>query len=299
MDEGDGGRTPSALSRRTALAAAGASFAGLALAGAGVATGVLPGLRLTRSVAASRVGPATAGAVVRSERVYSGARGREVELLTILPAATRAAGLPVCVALHGRHGSAQAVAAGGLPSFLSATVTNGVSPPFAVVAVDGGDSYWHEHHRGDDPMGMLIYELPRWLAERGLQRQPFAAAGISMGGFGALHYARRRHQWARPLRAVAVIAPALITTWAEMRKRDAFHSPADWAAYDPLRHIDALGAVPIGLWCGSEDKFIAGARRFIATGRPQLSSIGPGGHDDRYFRTALPEAVRFLGRHTP
>jgi S-formylglutathione hydrolase FrmB len=296
MDEGGGGPSPSGLPRRTALIAA-AAVGGLAAATAGVVTGMLPGFGLTRSLAGSRVGPATTGGVVRTERVYSQARGREVELLTILPSAVLTERLPVCVALHGLHGDARAVAAGGLPAFLSTAVADRTVPPFAVVALDGGDSYWHEHHRGDDPMGMLIYELPGWLAERGLTPQPFAATGISMGGFGALYYARRRRQWARPLRAVAVIAPALITTWTEMRKREAFHSPADWAAYDPLHNLDALGDVPTAIWCGSEDPFVPGARRFIATAHPRTSSITPGAHDDHYFRKALPEAVQFLGAH--
>ncbi|HEY0639181.1 MAG TPA: alpha/beta hydrolase-fold protein, partial [Pseudonocardiaceae bacterium] len=248
---------------------------------------------------ASGVGTATAGGVVRQERVYSEARGREVTLVTITPANTKPAGLPVCVALHGLHGDAMAVAAGGLPGFLATAVARRESRPFAVVAVDGGNSYWHEHTPGDDPMGMLLDELPRWLGERGMQPVPFAATGISMGGFGALHYARRRHARALPLRAVGVIAPALITSWSEMRKRNTFHSPADWAAHDPLRNLPALGPVPLGIWCGTSDKFITGARRLIATGRPAVSSLGPGGHDDGYFRKALPHTLAFLAAHHP
>lgn len=283
------------LSRRRALLAGVAALGGLSTAGAGVVTGVLPGFGVTGVVAAARAGPGASGAVVRIERVRSRCRGREVELLTVLPSPVLTAGLPVCVALHGRHGNAAVVAAGGLPGLLATAVANRTVRPFAVVALDGGDSYWHEHHRGDDPMAMLLHELPDWLAERGLQPQPFAATGISMGGFGALHYARRRHQRARPLRAVSVIAPALITTWTEMRKRGAFRNVRDWAAHDPLRHLAALGEVPVGIWCGSDDPFADGARRFIATAHPEVSSITPGAHDDRYFRTALPHALRFVG----
>lgn len=291
---GEGAGTPG-LSRR-ALMLAGLATAGTV--GAVTAASLLPNpVTLLRSVGASGVSPATAGGVVRTERVFSAARGREVRLITITPAGVRAAGLPVCVALHGLNGDAGAVAAGGVGGFLSAAVARKAARPFAVVAVDGGNSYWHGNTPGDDPMGMLVDELPRWLAARGLQSRPFAATGISMGGFGALHYARIRLQRALPLRVVAVIAPALITTWAEMSKRGAFHDAADWASYDPLRNIPGLGAVPIGLWCGTEDKFIDGARRFVATGRPEVSSLGPGGHDDNYFRRALPEAIRFIGRY--
>lgn len=286
------------LSRRALMAGCMTGAAALAAAGAAAATGLLPAAEaLLPWVATRGVSPATAGGTVHTERVFSAARGRTVTMVTILPAGVRAAGLPVCVALHGLHGDALAVAAGGLPGFLSAAVAAWAARPFAVVAVDGGDSYWHQHTLGDDPMAMLVDELPRWLAERGLSPRPFAATGISMGGFGALHYARMRQQRAMPLRAVGVIAPALITTWAEMRKREAFTSAADWASYDPLRNLPALGNVPIGVWCGTEDRFIDGVRRFIATGRPQLSSTGPGGHDDTYFRTALPQAIRFIATH--
>jgi S-formylglutathione hydrolase FrmB len=296
MDD-EGGGAPG-VSRRAVLVAGLATAAAAGAATVAATTGLVPDpVSLLRPVAASGVSPATAGGVVRTERVFSQARGREVRLVTITPAGVRPAGLPVCVALHGLNGDATAVAAGGMGGFLSAAVARKAVRPFAVVALDGGNSYWHENVPGDDPMGMLIDELPRWLAARGLQPRPFAATGISMGGFGALHYARTRLQRAMPLRAVAVIAPGLITTWAEMSKRHAFHDAADWASYDPLRNIPALGTVPIGIWCGTEDRFIDGARRFIATGRPEVSSLGPGAHDDGYFRRALPEAIRFLGKY--
>jgi S-formylglutathione hydrolase FrmB len=288
------------ISRRAALTAAAGLVAGLAATGIAASTGTLPtGVELLRSAAASGVGPATVGGVVRREQVHSAARGRAVSLVTITPIGTRPAGLPVCVALHGLNGDAMSLVASGLPGFLSTAVARRTTRPFALVAVDGGNSYWHEHTRGDDPMGMLVDELPRWLRERGLRPTPFAATGVSMGGFGALHYARVRAERAMPLDAVGVVAPALITTWREMSKRRAFRGPDDWARYDPLRNLPALGQVPIGLWCGTEDRFITGAREFIATGRPTVASLGPGGHDDAYFRPAWPEVLTFLGRHHP
>lgn len=295
MGEGDG----SGLSRRRVLAAGAGLAAGIGLAGAAVATGTLPAVALLRSVAASGVSPATAGAHVRVEWLHSTARRREVQLVTITPTAAQPVGLPVCVALHGRNGDATAVAAGGLPGLLSAAAARRAVRPFAVVAVDGGNSYWHQHRLGDDPMGLLLDELPSWLVDRGLQPTPFAAAGISMGGFGALHYARMRQARGAALGAVAVIAPALLTSWAEMHKREAFHSASDWGSYDPLLNLPALGRVPVGLWCGTEDTFVEGARRFAATGRPEVASFGPGGHNDGYYRKALPEVLRFIGRHRP
>ncbi|GAA0531555.1 esterase [Saccharopolyspora subtropica] len=231
------------------------------------------------------------------EQVYSHARNRHVNLVTMFPKGVAREGLPVCLMLHGRFGDARR-SASGLPTWLSRSVAAGRVPPYAFLAVDGGgNSYWHRRP-GDDPMWMLLDEVPRWLAARDLGGEgglPFAAAGISMGGFGALLYARRRREQGDPLSAAAVVAPALITSWREMSKRRAFANEAEWAAIDPLRHIDALGDVPLGVWCGTEDRFIEGTRRFIRQAKPEYASTTPGGHNSRYYRKALPELVDFVG----
>ena len=118
-------------------------------------------------------------------------------MITILPSTTSTGRLPVCLLLHGLHGNAKRSAPTGLARRLVAGVTAGSLPPFAFVALDGGDSYWHENQRGDNPMGMLLDEVPEWMDQRRLgdaDGVPFACAGISMGGFGALLYGRRRHE---------------------------------------------------------------------------------------------------------
>jgi dienelactone hydrolase len=231
------------------------------------------------------------------ERVHSQARNRDVDIVLITPKGVPSAGLPVCLMLHGRYGDARK-SAGGLPIWLSHAVSRGM-PPFAFLAVDGGgNSYWHRGN-GDDPMWMLLDEVPNWLAERGLgeEGQPFAVSGISMGGFGALLYARRRRERGNPVRAAAVVSPALITDWREMAKRKAFLSESAWDSIDPLRHVRALGPLPLGVWCGTQDRFITGTRKFITLARPEVASTSPGGHNSRYYRKALPEAIGFLGKH--
>ncbi|APU13685.1 MULTISPECIES: alpha/beta hydrolase [Actinoalloteichus] len=233
-------------------------------------------------------------AVVRREQVWSEARGRNVGLVTLIPAGSYARRLPVCVVLHGRTGNSEEVTAAPMPDTLDATISAG-GTPFAVMAVDGGDDYWHEHTKGDDSMGMLLREVPVWAAARGLG-MPEAAVGVSMGGFGALLYARRRREQGRPLRAVGAIAPALILSWDEMSQRNAFHDEADWASMDPLRNIPALGNVPVGIWCGTEDGFIEGARQFIEKARPEVAELSPGGHTRAFFDSSVPPALAFVGR---
>ncbi|CAM00686.1 S-formylglutathione hydrolase FrmB [Saccharopolyspora erythraea NRRL 2338] len=275
------------LRRRTVLTsgAAGAAALGLGLSGD---TFSIPG----------KAAPLANQSNASVERVHSLGRNREVDLVLMYPEGVDREGLPVCLMLHGRYGDARK-SAGGLPGWLSAAVAEGRVPPFAFLAVDGGgNSYWHRHP-GDDPMWMLLDEVPRWLGERGLggdDGQPFAVSGISMGGFGALLYARRRHEHDNPVTAAAVVSPALITSWREMSKRKAFVDEAEWAGMDPLRHIPELDNVALGVWCGLGDRFITGTREFIRRARPEVASTTPGGHNSRYYRKALPEVVSFIGR---
>ncbi|OLR95329.1 alpha/beta hydrolase [Actinokineospora bangkokensis] len=288
MAGGNGRRLPS----RRAVLIAGA--AGLATAGIGVgaASGALD---LVRAAGAAEP-------QVRTEVVRSRARGRDVSMVTILPSQLPAKDLPVCLFLHGLHGNARQAAPTGLASRLVQGAADGTLPPFAFVALDGGDNYWHENHVGDNPMGMLLDEVPAWLRARGLggaTGTPFACAGVSMGGFGALLYARRRQERADPVRAVAAISPGLLMSWREMSTRRAFKSNAEWASLDPLRNVEKIDRTPVGIWCGTEDHFIEGARKFMRLARPEVAYTGPGGHGDTFYRKVVPDVLGFLGKYVP
>ncbi len=240
------------------------------------------------------------GAVV-VERRYSRHRGENVEVVYKLPHRHPSPGLPMVLLLHGRNGTARRAGPPGLVPGLVGAVNEGRIPPFGFVAVDGGNTYWHEYHRGDDPMAMLLEEIPAWLRERGLADQrglPFAVVGTSMGGFGALLYARRRSERRQPVRAVGAIAPAFMS-WQKMRKRKAWRSRAEWRSMDPLTNAGATRGIPTGVWCGSDDPFIDGVRAFIRRADPEVADIDPGDHDGSYFRTTVPGLLRFLGRYAP
>lgn len=289
----------SLIHRRSTLAG---GLAGLAIAGLGSAavSAMLRGGQATSpsggTAAASPVGFSSV------ERVYSRARGRAVDLVTVLPARKVLAGLPVCALLHGLGGSARGTLGYGLGPRLFTESATRRSPPFAFVAVDGGDNYWREASAGDDPMAMLLEELPVWLRDRGLaggDGLPFACAGVSMGAFGSLLYARRRAERHEPLAAVAALAPALITSWRLMRTREVFSSRRAWAAVDPLRHPKSLHDVRLGVWCGTEDPFIDGARKFIELTDPAVAHLGPGGHNDKFISGVAADVVRFVGAAAP
>ena len=230
--------------------------------------------------------------------VYSHTRGANLNLVSFLPAGLAPAKLPVCLLLPGMPGDPRR-AMPGLSAALSAQAANRGGRPFAVVALDGGENCWHQERPGADPMDVLVDELPAWLSAHGLTGPPVLAAGIGMGGFDALLYARRRNERGNPVRAVATIAPGLPTTWPEASARHTFQGEAQWAELDPLRHVPALGRTAVGVWCGDRDPDLAGVREFVRLARPQVADIDRGGHSAVTFRATLAGALRFLGTNLP
>ncbi|WP_018685966.1 alpha/beta hydrolase [Actinokineospora enzanensis] len=222
-------------------------------------------------------------------QVHSKARGRDVQLITYRPDGLAEGGtLPVCLAFHGRGAGASMFTDLGVGGQLSAAAA------YAVVAVDGGDSYWVKTSAKDDPVAMLTDELPGWLAELDVATAPFAVLGVSMGAYGALDYVRAHRD---SIKAAAVISPALFTSWNDARARDVFPTRALWEETEPLRHIPELGKVPLGVWCGTKDPLLPSANRLIDTARPVLARTAVGGHDANYWTSVLPEAMYFVGSH--
>lgn len=228
---------------------------------------------------------------VTTERVYSPARATSVELITMRPAGV-AGRLQICLALHGKGAGARMFLDLGVPDMLNNLVAQGV-PPFAVVAVDGGDNYWVARD-ADDPQKMLTVDIPTWMASRGFATLPFAVMGISMGGYGALNYARNPG-----LSAVAAVSAALFNSWPDARGRNAFADQAQWEATEPLRHPDDIRTVPLGVWCGTSDPFVAQARQLVTKAHPRITSIGAGGHDAAYWHRVLPDVLHFVGETLP
>ncbi|WP_243866333.1 alpha/beta hydrolase [Actinophytocola oryzae] len=264
----------------------------VAAAGAGALADVLPGGARLRGILGlngpdGRIPDAPPGPV-QVDRVRSAARGRDVDLIVMRPAGAPS-DLPVCLALHGRGAGANSFLDLGVPHFLTAAAQEGTSP-FAMVAVDGGDSYFVARNAGDDPLRMLLDEVPDWLDRLGLPA-PAAGFGISMGAFGTLRLARETD-----LRAVAVVGPALFQTWSDAKRRDVFRDEQQWAANEPLRHTKDILPVPLGVWCGNDDPFASAAEELVERASPEVVAFGPGGHEENYFLRVMPEVLRFVGR---
>jgi S-formylglutathione hydrolase FrmB len=244
-----------------------------------------------------------------------------VQMVTLLPAGAHPAGLTVVLALHGSDSDATAMARLMAPAMTAAQVTN-----LAVVCADGGDTYWHAHTDGDDPVGMIVHEvLPRARAD-GLRGGPLGVIGASMGGYGALLLAERfgavligrtgagnGSAKALPvsslppvITAVAALSPAIFGSFAAARAANhaAFDSPAEFARNDVLAGAHALARVPAWIACGVDDPFgpqtaALRARLTTLTGHQVPGGMLPGCHDDAFWARNMPAALRFLAARYP
>ncbi|GAB7051073.1 alpha/beta hydrolase-fold protein [Catenuloplanes indicus JCM 9534] len=218
--------------------------------------------------------PAPAG-VERLERVWSAARGREVDLYTAVPHGHGdGRGLPVCLVLHGGSKRPPDFAALGLGGFLTDAVRRG-TPPFVLAGATGDRLAW-QPSPADDPQRMAAEEIPAWCAARGFDPSRLAAWGWSMGGFGALLLAE-----ARPglLRAVAAFSPAV--------------TPAD----PVFAGLTRLGDTPVGLWCGTGDPLYPQVRTLhdALPTPPATGGYTLGRHNFTYWSTLLSSAFSFIG----
>ena len=161
--------------------------------------------------------------------------------------------LPVCFALPGRNGGPPM----GFADHVAAAVREDESPPYAVVGVDGGVTYWHPRKSGEDRLSMLLHELIPTCARRfklGGGGRKRAIIGWSMGAYGALVAAETDPEL---FAAVVAVSPAVWTSYDAMMlgPRDAFDDAADFAKYDVIAHADRLAGVDLRIDCGKQDPF--------------------------------------------
>ena len=195
------------------------------------------------------------------------------------------------IALHGKGSSAASVMAGGVEQGLAEAAMAGL-PPFAVVAVDGGGSYWHRRASGDDAGAMVIDELIPMLAnQHDLDTSRVGFLGWSMGGYGALLLGARLG----PARTAAIcaVSPALWLS-PEAAAPGAFDSAEDFAA-NTVFGLPALGSIPVRVDCGTDDPFHSATKEFVAQlPNPPAGGFSPGGHDAGYWSSQLPGEIAWL-----
>jgi enterochelin esterase-like enzyme len=194
------------------------------------------------------------------------------------------------VALHGVRGNAKQVMSYGVEHALADLVAAG-RPPFAVVAVDGGDSYWHRRAGGEDAGSMVLNELIPMLATMGLDIARVGFIGWSMGGYGALLLGARLG----PARTAGIcaVSPALYQSYTASTL-GAFDSYDDWTR-NTVFGLPALATIPLRIDCGNDDRFAPATHQFIGQlHTPPAGGFTPGGHDEAYWRQQLPSELAWL-----
>ena len=194
------------------------------------------------------------------------------------------------IALHGKGQDAAGVMAGGVEQGLAQAVAAGI-PPFAVVAVDGGGSYWHGRSSGENSGAMVLDELIPMLAGQGLDTSRVGFLGWSMGGYGALLLGARLG----PARTAAIcaVSPALWTS-SGATAPGAFDGADDYAA-NSVWGLPALASIPIRIDCGNSDPFYSATKQFIAQlPNPPAGGFSPGGHDGAFWSSQLPAEIAWM-----
>ncbi|WP_082969573.1 alpha/beta hydrolase [Mycobacterium kyorinense] len=195
------------------------------------------------------------------------------------------------IALHGMDSDAAGVMSLGVEDALARLVASG-RPPFAVISVDGGNSFWRPRASGQDSGAMVLNELIPMLATKNIDTTRVAFMGWSMGGYGALMLGSRLG----PARTAAIcaISPALyMTYWGA--PHDAFDSLDDWRKNSALSLPPQLGSIPLRIDCGTGDGFYVATQQFVnQLPTPPAGGFYPGGHDADFWHQHLPDELAWL-----
>ena len=195
------------------------------------------------------------------------------------------------IALHGKGSDAATVMAGGVEQGLAQAVAAGL-PPFAVVAVDGGGSYWHKRASGEDSGAMVLDELIPMLASQGLDTSRVGVPGLVDGRLrrAAARCPTRAGPHRRDLRGQSRAVDVLGGDRAgRVRRRRRLRRqlrvrPAR-AGVDPDPHRHAATAT----------RSTRRRRQFIAQlPNPPAGGSSPGGHDGAFWSSQLPGELDWI-----
>jgi pimeloyl-ACP methyl ester carboxylesterase len=194
------------------------------------------------------------------------------------------------IALHGKDGNAGQMLEIGVEDGLAKLVKDG-KQPFAVVGVDGGNTYWHRRVSGVDSGAMVLEELLPMLSSMGFDTSRVGFMGWSMGGYGAL----RLGAILGPSRTAGIcaISPALYTSFTGSTI-GAFDSYDDYVQ-NSVSGLPALSQIPLRVDCGTGDRFCFATRMFVnQLKKPPAGGFSEGGHDVDYWRAQLPGELAWM-----
>jgi len=187
-------------------------------------------------------------------------------------------------------------AALGYDKYLASLASELDFPALAVAVVDGGEASSGKRIEFDERLAMFDREfVPAVRHELGVAADvPESLIGYSIGGFGALLAAAREpHRY----RAVAVAAPTVWQSYEQQRATfpDAFSNRTDFDRHSIFSQIDALRLQELLIDCGRADPF-ADTIELLGKLLPHaVVRIREGCHDDAFFRSTVPDQLRFVG----
>lgn len=191
----------------------------------------------------------------------------------------------VVVCLHGRNGDHRFA----FDTVRLHDVVAHLGVSLAVVGVDGGEhSYWHPRADGTDALSMVTSELLDAIDVELGATVSRAVLGWSMGGYGALLAAEHP---TKPFRAVVAVSPALWPSFGEAPD-GAFDSANHFERFDVFNGVGALSSLVVRIDCGTDDQFLAAAKRFAGMlSAPNRGRFSAGFHDDRYYRSIAADQI--------
>jgi putative tributyrin esterase len=241
---------------------------------------------------------------LRHVTVQSAALGRRADCTLWAP--TEPDGpLPLVTLLHGVYGSHWAWAfLGAAHRTAKRLIAEESIPPLALaMPSDGlwGHGSGYVRGAGGDSRAWIVDEVPALAAAvipTVESTSQLALAGLSMGGLGALLLGVRS--------APRYCAVAGLSSITEFRDMSLFVGDLSGYGVDPDDHsvaeavLDHRGPLPaLYLCCGTDDPLIEQNRalhqRLLAGGVEHDWVEGPGGHEWAYWRSRLPDVLRFIG----
>jgi S-formylglutathione hydrolase FrmB len=225
---------------------------------------------------------------------------------------------PLLLLLHGMWGCQQDwVFDGHIPATMDRLIAAGEVPPMIVAMPsdglhDDGTFYvnWHDGSgRFEDYfLQEVLVEVDRkFRTSRSRKRR--AIAGLSMGGFGAMHLGLRHPEQfsiiaglsslLRPPQAIEAGSHAHRAFGPGKSPQSAQHRMVD--PFELVKDRRLTGETRIYLNCGTEDHLLRQNRAF----HEHLTHLGvehayeefPGHHDWPYWRTHVVDALRFIAKH--
>lgn len=278
-------------------------------------------------ISADAEAPSMQGKVIEHAKFYSKSLGYEHDYTIYLPPdydiSTR--WYPVVYLLHGFTDDDDGwVRFGRVNAAMDMLLRKNEFPPMIIVMPDGKLSWYINSVDGKENFeDMIIKDLMphidmtyRTLAGRDNK----GVAGLSMGGYGAIHLALRNVDTFSIVGALSsgIHTDEEMRSMTDERYEELYHGmfgqnlKADarlnehWKSYNPLDLAGTLRAEKMKkikwyIACGDEDALLPGNQElnkiFFSRGIPHEYRIDDGGHTWQFWRQYIVEVLKFMGKH--